>query len=69
MIIPRTQAIHDILTGKRKPFAINVSFGELFVVVTSTSGRLDAYRATVKDYAQGILVWDGKQTSMGRMFE
>ena len=69
MIIPRTQAIHDLIQGKRKPFAINVASGELLAVVTSPCGRLAAYRATPKDYSQGILVWDGKQTSMGEAFK
>jgi hypothetical protein len=65
MIIPRKLAIRDLLEGKRSLFGFSQYMGETFVVVTSSNGKVDAYLSTPMDYANGILRWDGKQTSIG----
>jgi hypothetical protein len=65
MIIPRKLAVRDLLQGKRYLFGFSQYMGETIVVVTSSNGRVDAYLSTPMDYANGILIWNGKQTSIG----
>jgi hypothetical protein len=65
MIIPRKLAMRDLLQGKRYLFGFSQYMGETFVVVTSSNGKVDAYLSTPMDYANGILIWDGKKTNIG----